>query len=85
MSTPTNFLSSIVADDLPCFTDRSVIDPDDAGIGPCGAGIAVYEKGLANDPIIASFKVSERSTPYHGEISTADKIRMAMNAVKRKT
>ena len=28
-----------------------------------------YEKGLANDPIIASFKVSERYTPHHGEIS----------------
>ena len=65
----TNFLSSIAAEDLVCFTDGSVIDPDDAGIGPCGAGIAIYKKGLANEPIIASFKVSERSTPYHGEIS----------------
>jgi len=38
---------------LDVLADGSVIDPDDAGIGPCGAGISVYEKGLANDPIIA--------------------------------
>ena len=65
---PCNFLSSIPSDDLICFTDGSVLNPDAAGLGPCGAGIVVYEFGMANPPTIQAFKVSDKSTPYHGEI-----------------
>ena len=66
--TTNNFLSSIDTNDLICFTDGSVQNPDETGLGPCGAGIAIYEFGIANNPTVQSFKVSEKSTPYHGEI-----------------
>ena len=49
--------------------DGSVFNPDKNRLRPCGAGIVIKEKGFRNDPIISSFKVSEFSTSFQGEIT----------------
>ena len=43
-------LSSVDTNDLICFTDGSVQNPDETGLEPCGAGISIYEFSLANNP-----------------------------------
>ena len=61
-------LRGIPDTDIICFTDGSVINPDNHGMGRCGAGITIYEKGLEHEPITIEEKVSTYSTAYHGEI-----------------
>ena len=54
--------------DIICFTDGSVINPDNHGMGSCGACIIIYKDGLEHEPITIEEKVSSHSTAYHGEI-----------------
>ena len=68
----SDFLASINPDDIVCFTDGSVLNQDEKGLGACGAGCIIYNHGLTSDPIILSIPISSRSTAYHGEISVID-------------
>ena len=64
-----DFLSNIESNDIVCYTDRSVIEPDKPGLGKCGAGVIIYSYCINNQPLIISEKVSNYSSAYHGEIA----------------
>ena len=78
------FLMTIDTDDIVCFTDGSVANPDKNGMGPCGAGVVIYQNGLNNDPTINSIKVSKRSTSYHGEIAAIKECLLRCEVLNRK-
>jgi ribonuclease HI len=75
----SEFLASISPDDIICFTDGSVTNQDEKGLGACGAGCIIYNHGLTSDPIIISAPISSKSTAYHGEIAAID---IALNFCK---
>ncbi len=64
--TATNqYISSIPANVLPCFTDGSAL----TNPGPCGAAAVVYTEGMGSQPVILKRPVAPRSTSYHGELT----------------
>ena len=74
-----SFLESLSHNDIICFTDGSVKNPNNEGIGACSSGVAIYNQGLTSDPILIPTPVSSGSIPYHGELSA---IKSALNFCK---
>ena len=73
------FLESLSNNDVICFTDGSVKNPNNEGIGACGAGVAIYNQGLTSDPILIPTPVSSGFISYHGELGA---IKSAPNICK---
>ena len=67
-ATVDSFLTKIDINDIIIFTDGSVINPDKHGVGKCGAGVIIYNKGIHQPPIILEKSTERSGTPYYGEI-----------------
>ena len=74
-----SFLENLSPDDIICFTDGSVKDPNKDGCGACGAGVVIYNRGLTSDPISIPTPISSSSISYHGELAA---IESALNYCK---
>ena len=57
-----NYWRAIPDTDIICFTDGSVINPDNHGNGRCVAGTIIYKKSLEHEPITIEEKVTSYSS-----------------------
>ena len=66
-NTGNDYLRAIPDTDIICFTDGSVINPDNHGMGRCGAGIIIYKDSLEHEPITIEEKVSQTEKNMNSE------------------
>ena len=64
--------------DIVAFTDGSALKNP----GPCGAGTAIYWKGICGQPTLHKRSVSSRSSSYNGELQAID---LALQQILKKT
>ena len=69
-----SFLESLSDEDIICFTDGSCINPNKEGVGHCGAGALIYNRGLTSESIVIPTPINSGSIAYHGELGAIESV-----------